>query len=48
VTRDAKTHARTREMIDALKREAQKIQDDIIYGTGRKKFKSLAGAYNTS
>lgn len=46
--RDADTHARTKEMIEALKREAKKIQDDIVYGTGENKYKSLTGAFNTS
>lgn len=46
--RDAETHARTKEMIEGLKRETQKLQDDVVYGRGVSKYVSLSGAYNTS
>lgn len=46
--RDAETLARTRDMIDALKKETFKIQDEVIYGTGATKLRSIAGGHSTS
>lgn len=41
--RDAETQQRTKELIDSIKREVAKLQDDVIYGHGSNKFKSLTG-----
>jgi hypothetical protein len=41
--RDADTHIRTKELIDNIKREVERLQDDVIYGHGSNKFKSLTG-----
>lgn len=46
--RDAETHAKTKEMIEGLRKETKMLQDDVIYGRGASKFVSLSGAYNTS
>lgn len=42
--KDADTQARTKEMIDSIKREAQKIQDELINGTLKVASKTTYGS----
>jgi hypothetical protein len=41
VMRDADTHLRTKELIQAIKREVALLQDDVVHGRGSDKIQTL-------